>query len=407
MPNIFISYRREDSFIESHNLYKSLVNNFGENSVYIDDEKTPVGEYFIPYLHKKLDWADVILIVIGEKWKGRKEQFGYKINSSRDYVRQEVEYAVQMSLINSKHIVPITIFPTTLNNTNLTYEFEFLRSFNGIELNPNNTFESINFLTQKLNELPSKNNQNIKELITIDQGINLFQRINLYGGKRNGHGKFPDDCEVFLFKIKEGIQWELFSKKDPFRNINSYHPNINTSMDTIQETMGAIVEWFGVIPKFYIEESYINKKTNLLYHLFPFFVKKRFKWRKIVHDFKFSCLHDLILEFNKDLNYRIANEQIPIIDLSPPKEGENIGFYYNKTGYFKDHSNGIFGKYICSLTLEIGSQLREGGRIVRLPNISQTRLQYIDYYKKPYFLKPIKFCGHIGLDQNGYHIVFN
>jgi hypothetical protein len=78
---------------------------------------------------------------------------------------------------------------------------------------------------------------------------------------------------------------------------------------------------------------------------------------------------------------------------------------YNILGILEDHENRKFGRYLFSITMNLGGQDAQTERLYYLPTIKETKLQYIDLKKKPYLLS-ITICGHIGVDEKGFHLIF-
>lgn len=95
MPRIFVSYRRSDSQMLSKTIYQKTTEKFGTEDVFIDLESLPLGEYFPAYLWTKIMFSDIILLVIGSKWEGEKDEYqSPRIMNRFDYVRREAEMAL-------------------------------------------------------------------------------------------------------------------------------------------------------------------------------------------------------------------------------------------------------------------------------------------------------------------------
>ena len=71
---VFISYRRGDSQEMTDRIFASLVDAFGENSVFRDIHSIPFGVDFRDHIKQELSICDAMLVVIGDQWldiKGR------------------------------------------------------------------------------------------------------------------------------------------------------------------------------------------------------------------------------------------------------------------------------------------------------------------------------------------------
>jgi hypothetical protein len=103
MPKIFISYRRADSTATPSRLFDVLSLHFGPRSVLMDVSE--IGTDFRQHLADSIGQCDVVLIVIGKRWKGVKRDDGYAIQSEFDPIRLEVEAAI----LGHKIIMPILV----------------------------------------------------------------------------------------------------------------------------------------------------------------------------------------------------------------------------------------------------------------------------------------------------------
>jgi TIR domain len=66
---VFINYRREDDPHVVDRIRDSLVDVFGEGNVFIDIDTIPKGQNFRDRLKDALDHCDVMLSVIGPRWR--------------------------------------------------------------------------------------------------------------------------------------------------------------------------------------------------------------------------------------------------------------------------------------------------------------------------------------------------
>ena len=109
---IFISYRREDSKAEVTNLYRRLVERFGEDHVFVDFNDIPPGEKWPDTLRTKLEASCVALAIIGSKWGDARFPSGKKkgrlrLDDPEDWVRQEICTAILRKNQTRVVVVPI------------------------------------------------------------------------------------------------------------------------------------------------------------------------------------------------------------------------------------------------------------------------------------------------------------
>src|SRR6266852_1879376 len=102
MPKLIISYRRDDTAGIAGRIRDRLVTEFGDESVYMDVDNIPPGVDFRDHIQRALSEVDVLIAVIGPKWKGPS---GERIYDPTDPVRVEIEAALEKKL----HIVPALV----------------------------------------------------------------------------------------------------------------------------------------------------------------------------------------------------------------------------------------------------------------------------------------------------------
>lgn len=95
MPNIFISYRRQDSSLFTGRIHDRLEDEFGDRHVFRDMYDIPAGSDFRTILQKEVSRADIFLAIIGPRWVDITDAQGNRrLDHSDDFVRIEVESAL-------------------------------------------------------------------------------------------------------------------------------------------------------------------------------------------------------------------------------------------------------------------------------------------------------------------------
>lgn len=94
MPNIVLSYRRSDSAAMAGRIRDRLAARFGEDRVFIDLDSIPVGTDFRDHIQKALKSCDVLLVLMGDKWRGLRADGPARIMEPNDPVLVEVESAL-------------------------------------------------------------------------------------------------------------------------------------------------------------------------------------------------------------------------------------------------------------------------------------------------------------------------
>ncbi len=93
MGRIAISYRRADSAAICRAIFDRLTQHYGNESVFIDIDRIPFGENFHNYIAQTLEKTDVLLVVVGPKWRGPRGKQQPRIFDADDPVRLEVQTA--------------------------------------------------------------------------------------------------------------------------------------------------------------------------------------------------------------------------------------------------------------------------------------------------------------------------
>jgi hypothetical protein len=95
-PQIFISYRRDDSDAHAGRVYDRLVARFGEASVFMDVDTIPLGVDFTKEISDAVAKCDVLIAVIGRQWVSSTDDRGQRrLDNPQDFVRLEIKAALE------------------------------------------------------------------------------------------------------------------------------------------------------------------------------------------------------------------------------------------------------------------------------------------------------------------------
>lgn len=135
MAKVFISYRREDSEWQAHEIYTAILRTSGANKadVFIDVDSIPLGVNFKDYIDAKVAEADVLLALIGHHWlDARNPTTGaQRLRDPDDFVRIEIASALRRKI----KVIPIFLDGAKLpDDDHLPEELRELRFQNGIEV---------------------------------------------------------------------------------------------------------------------------------------------------------------------------------------------------------------------------------------------------------------------------------
>jgi hypothetical protein len=98
MGKIVLSYRRDDAKTITNWLYEKLVDRYGGESVFRDIDSIQPTENFKKRIGRALKDCDFVIAVIGPAWHGPQPDGQSRINATNDWVRIEIETALQLDI---------------------------------------------------------------------------------------------------------------------------------------------------------------------------------------------------------------------------------------------------------------------------------------------------------------------
>jgi hypothetical protein len=137
MPNISISYRREDTGPVTGRLSDRLIHRYGADSVFIDIDSIPAGVDFRHHIDAVLQQTDVLLAMVGTKWLGPQPGGEIRIRQDDDPVRVEIATAFR----NRTFIVPVLVDGAKMPaETDLPDEIKSFAYRNAVQLSSGKDF---------------------------------------------------------------------------------------------------------------------------------------------------------------------------------------------------------------------------------------------------------------------------
>jgi hypothetical protein len=120
MPKVFVSYRRTDTELIIGRIRERLEKRFGRNTVFVDNEADMAGLDFPDEIKRQIGQSDVVLAVIGDLWTGPRPDGTARIFDDTDWVRTEIETALDCGtsilpiLINQTPMPPANALPPSI-----------------------------------------------------------------------------------------------------------------------------------------------------------------------------------------------------------------------------------------------------------------------------------------------------
>jgi hypothetical protein len=99
MPDVFISYRREDTSGYAGRLYDQISAHFGAEHVFMDVTTIEPGSDFVEVIEQRVGACDALIALIGKNWLTSKdEQNRVRLGRSGDFVSVEITAALKRNV---------------------------------------------------------------------------------------------------------------------------------------------------------------------------------------------------------------------------------------------------------------------------------------------------------------------
>lgn len=136
---IFISYRRDDSAGYARAIGDRLARRYGSDRVFVDVDDIAAGQRFDGVIEGALKGADLVLVLIGKRWRGER---GVGRTARIDEPDDRVRYEVATALAGSARVVPVLLDGTAMPDVaSLPAPLHGLAAWHAVELG-NSRFEA-------------------------------------------------------------------------------------------------------------------------------------------------------------------------------------------------------------------------------------------------------------------------
>jgi hypothetical protein len=106
VPDIFISYRREDTSGYAGRLYDQISSHFGQDHVFMDVADLEPGSDFVDTIEKKVSTCDALIALIGKNWLTiTDEQDQIRLRKPGDFVSVEIAAALKRNV----EVIPVLV----------------------------------------------------------------------------------------------------------------------------------------------------------------------------------------------------------------------------------------------------------------------------------------------------------
>jgi TIR domain len=109
-PQVFISYRRDDSAGYARAIYDALAARLGHERVFMDVDDIGAGQAFDAVIQRAVGGSKLLLVLIGPRWTGPRPGQAPRIDEPADLVRREVE----AGLAKGMRVIPLLLDGTPM-----------------------------------------------------------------------------------------------------------------------------------------------------------------------------------------------------------------------------------------------------------------------------------------------------
>lgn len=98
MAKITISYRRADSDAIAGRIRDRLAHHYGDDAIFMDIDSIPLGVDFRTQIQETLSQVEILLVIIGPRWRGPRSDGEFRIFDATDPCRVEVEQGLERGI---------------------------------------------------------------------------------------------------------------------------------------------------------------------------------------------------------------------------------------------------------------------------------------------------------------------
>jgi hypothetical protein len=139
---VLISYRRDDTGVDTARLHDRLAIEYGEDRVLMDIHDVPLGIDHVDHLRAQIERCSAVLVMIGTEWMAMTNGRGQRrLEQAEDPVRAEVALALQQKHIQ---VIPVLVQNASMPPTeDLPADIRLLARRNWIQVRPERWNEDV------------------------------------------------------------------------------------------------------------------------------------------------------------------------------------------------------------------------------------------------------------------------
>jgi TIR domain len=105
VSKVFISYRREDAAGYAQAIYGQLEHHLPRDQIFMDVDTVEPGIDFVSRIVQGVSESDVLIALIGKRWKGERENAAPRIHDPEDFVHLEIVAALSRDI----RVIPVLV----------------------------------------------------------------------------------------------------------------------------------------------------------------------------------------------------------------------------------------------------------------------------------------------------------
>jgi len=107
---IFVCYRRDDSSGHAGRLFDKLVDQFGEDRIFMDIDTIEPGEDFVTVIENAVGSCEILIAIIGRDWLSSAGKTSRLLDNPNDFVRVEIAAALKRDI----RVIPVLVQRATM-----------------------------------------------------------------------------------------------------------------------------------------------------------------------------------------------------------------------------------------------------------------------------------------------------
>ena len=165
MPNIFISYRRDDTSGYAGRLYDQITAHFGDEHVFMDVADIEPGADFVQVLQDKVGTCDALIALIGKNWLTCKnDENRPRLSDPRDFVSAEIAAALKRNV----EVIPVLVGGAKMpQEQELPRQLQFLSRHQALEVSDARFIRDVKDLIEVLERPAGKSKSILRKWLGI------------------------------------------------------------------------------------------------------------------------------------------------------------------------------------------------------------------------------------------------